>query len=85
MTKIYFSYIFGLHPVSGTELLKNSWNFLSAERDKSVFCYVNEATFGKHPRMGAAGSGANCVIRGWEPQPLEKGGGLEVESTTNGQ
>lgn len=34
-------------------LLPNPWNFLGVEGDKGVFCYVNEVTSGKHPRVGA--------------------------------
>lgn len=32
--------------IPGTELLY-SWDFLSAESNAGVFCYVNEVTFGK--------------------------------------
>lgn len=31
----------------------NPWNFLSVNKDKSVFCYVNKGNFGHHPRIGA--------------------------------
>lgn len=57
--------------------------FLSDERGKVVFCYVNEVTFGPHLRMGAGCRGANLVIRGLElsvPPPSiwreERGSGL---------
>ena len=40
--------------VSGTELLK-SLEFPKGESYKVVFCYVNEMTFGKYPRMGVEG------------------------------
>lgn len=38
--------------VPSTELL-NPWDFLGIESHNSVFCYVNEITFGKHLRIGA--------------------------------
>ena len=45
---------------------RSPWNFLSAESPKGVFCYVNEATSGKHLRMG-------LVARGKQPCDWEVG------------
>ena len=39
-------YIFGLHSIPGIELLK-SLEFPKCWKQSSVFCYVNESTFGK--------------------------------------
>ena len=41
---IYFSYVFGHCPVSGSQLLI-ALEFLSDESHKGAFCYVNETTF----------------------------------------
>lgn len=59
------TYIFGLCPISGTELWKPG-NFLSDESNKSVFCYVNEISFGHTPqwRMGAGCQESQPLIRG---------------------
>lgn len=53
MTQIYFSYIFGLRSWFVAHYFQNSRNFLSVENNKAIFCYVNEATFGKHPGIEA--------------------------------
>lgn len=50
---IYKKYIFALCPQYLAHSFQNSWNFLSAESDKSDFFYVNKVTFGKYLRMGA--------------------------------
>ena len=60
MAKIYFPYTFGLHPQFLDYSSPKPWNFLSVKSDESVFCYINEVTFGKHPRVGLV------VIRGLE-------------------
>ena len=46
-------YIFALHPLFPAQSSKNPWNFPSEERDKVVFCCVNEVAFGKHLRVRA--------------------------------
>ena len=56
-----------------------------------MFCYINEVTFGPHLRLGTVAKRTNQVIGGLElstPLPaeaLEKGEGLEVESTASDQ
>ena len=47
--------------IPGTEP-PNPWNFLKYESSVGVFCYVNEGTFGKMPRMGLAARRASCVL-----------------------
>ena len=47
--------------IPGTEP-PNPWNFLKDESAKGVFCYVNEATFGKLPRMGLLARRATFVL-----------------------
>lgn len=44
--------IFGLPPVSSTELL-SLLNFVRGERDKCIFCYVCKVTLRKPLRMRA--------------------------------
>ena len=34
-------------------MVSKTWTFLRIGSDKSVFRYVKEVTFGKHPEMGA--------------------------------
>lgn len=58
MTKVYFPYqsiflTFSLPPSFLGHRSQNPWNTLSVESDKGIFCYVNEANFGKQLRMGA--------------------------------
>ena len=55
---IYKKYILDLHLC-----FLNPWNFLGEERDKGIFCYVNEVPFRKHLRMGAGCQGNNFVFR----------------------
>ena len=52
MTKIYFSYVFGLCPQFLPHSSPNPWNFLSVENDKGVFCYINEGEFWIPPKGG---------------------------------
>lgn len=51
MTKINFSYIFGIHPWFLAISSPNSWNFLCVENYKGIF-HIGKMTFGKNPRMG---------------------------------
>lgn len=56
MTKIYFSDILGFLLQFLAHSSPNPWNFLSVEKDKGFFCYVNEVAFGMplgQLRMGA--------------------------------
>ena len=57
MAEIFFFIIRNIYLVfiliSGST---NTWNFLSVERFKGVFCYVNEVSSGPHLSMGAAGT-----------------------------
>lgn len=53
--------IFGLHPISGTELLK-PLNFQSDQSHKGVFCYVIEVVL----EWGLVASAASPVMRGLE-------------------
>lgn len=55
-TKKYVVFI----PISGTELLKNPWNFLSGKNDKDVFCHVNDTSFCNVSR--------SPKYRGWSPE-----------------
>ena len=63
MTKIYFSYVFHLHPQFLAYTSQNPWNFLSVDSDKCVSCYVNEVTFGPHLKMGLVARRTNHEIR----------------------
>ena len=56
--------IFGVHLISGTELL-TLLDFLSDKSNEEVF-YVNKVTFGKHLGMGLAARNTSHVIRGLE-------------------
>ena len=65
-TYIYLVFIIFLAQSS-----QNSWNFLSDESDKRVFCNTNDMTFGKsldHLKVGLAVRGANLVIEIWDFQ-----------------
>lgn len=75
---IYKNYIFGLHPfVSGTEFLKPS-EFLSVEKEKDVFYYVNEVTRGLPPKNRGRLLGKSMKNRRLKhsvpPQGLQGGG-----------
>ena len=67
--------MFGLSVIRGVGL-QNTWSFLSKERDKGDFCYVNEVTFGKSLGMGLVARRTNQEIRGMEisvPSPRHLG------------
>lgn len=42
---------------------QNPWNFLTDENDNSIFCYMNEVTFGLHLRMAGCQENQPCVQR----------------------
>lgn len=50
ITKIHFSYIFGLTPRFRTHASQIPRNSLSVQSNKGVFCYVNEMVFVIPPR-----------------------------------
>ena len=52
VTKIYFSYIFGLYPQFWAHSSPNPWNVLVIRAIKVSFCSVNEVTLGPHLKMG---------------------------------
>ena len=52
----------------GTDLLK-AVGISCDGRNKDVFCYVNEVTFGKPGRTEAMVRGAYPVVEGWRLQP----------------
>ena len=58
-------HIFGLCPISGTELLKHL-EFSVMRAIIGVFCYVNEVAFGNHLRMRAGCQESQPLIRGLE-------------------
>ena len=70
-------YIFGLHRICGTELLK-PLEFLRVENNKDVFCYVNEVTCGPPLNDGGWLPGKPTENRRWElsvpPQTSREGG-----------
>ena len=81
--------MFGLSVIPGIGL-QNTCRFLSEERDKGDFCYVNEVTFGKSLRMGLVARRTNQKIRGMEisvpsPRHLERRWGWKCNSVTRGQ
>ena len=81
-------YTFHLYIFFGPELL-NSWNFLSDECDKSVFCYLNEMTSQPPPRK-VGKERTMQMIRRLEllvplPRSLGRGEELEFESIANSQ
>lgn len=64
----------------------NPRNCLNVKRVKDVFCYINEMTFGKHLRKGAACQGHqpwNWTV-GTFSSTSREGRGVEVEPLTNG-
>lgn len=71
---IFLMYVWSSSLASGSQL-PNLWYFLSVESANSVFCYVNEVTFGKHWRMGASGQCSQPRIRALElPPPTSRAG-----------
>lgn len=79
-------YVFGFHPVSGTELSK-PLKFLSDESNEDVSCYADEATFRPCLKMVIAGEPSMWlrVCTFGVPQAPGRGEELEWESTTNSQ
>ena len=79
MKTIYSVFI----PIPGTELLKHS---LRDESHESVFCYMNEVTFGPPLNWGLVVK-RTCDERAVTHRPTAmtwgKGERLEVESVTN--
>ena len=53
-----------IDPISSTELLK-SLEFPKWDRDKGIFCYVNEVAFGPHLRMEAGHGEPTLWLKGW--------------------
>lgn len=81
--------MFGLSVIPSIGL-QDTWNFLSKERDKGDFCYVNEVTFGKSLRMRLVARRPNQEIRGMEisvpcPRHLERRQGCKCNLVTRGQ
>ena len=69
MTKIYFSYTFGLRPQFLAHSSRNPRNFLSNVSHKDVFCYVNEMTF--EPVWGGGGGGEKEYGTGFPREPTK--------------
>lgn len=83
-------------PRSWLEAPKTPWSFLRDESDGSVFCHVNEVTFGTEPHLsrGAGCQGNPACVQPWlelavspRPSPLLPGRREELEMgfTTNGR
>lgn len=76
MTKIYLSYISGLHPWFLVHSPPNPWNFLGVERHRGDFCYVNERWLGVG---GCLPVQPTVWLVGWNsqshPQNLQRGEG----------
>lgn len=61
MVIYYKECIFGLSPISWQGAPK-ALGICCCQRDKDVFCYVNEVSFKKHLGWGLINSGTNLVI-----------------------
>lgn len=74
-------YIFDLCPGVSGRAPKNSWNFLMTVL-KTIFCCVNEMTFGKHQKLGSDWQWSQpCDQKiGTHPPP---GRGEELETELN--